>query len=180
MQPMLLWMFERQVLLQCEFVLLAAENIDKGLKKRDVAAFTVVADVFYGIQNLLNASANISKTLWGQGGRFGAVRKPLRDTIGVGENSPLKSVGMRNNFEHFDERLDDWWSDSKEHRFRDTNIGRHSDIHGFDEIDRFRDYDPKTGELSFWGQEFKLHEIVSEVKRILPKLKEDASKPQPK
>ncbi len=86
MQPMLLWMFERQVLLQCEFVLQAAEDIDKGLKKRDVAAITVV----------------------------------------------------------------------------------------------FRDYDPKTGELSFWGQEFKVHEIVSEVKRILPKLKEDVSKPEPK
>lgn len=171
MQPQLLWMFQRQVLMQCEIVLRADEEITGGLERHDNQS------VFSGIQNLLNASANIAKALWGQGGNLAAARQPLRDSIEVSDNSPLNEVRMRNNFEHFDERLDRWWRESKDHRFADTNVMPSSAIHGFDEIDRFRAFDSKTGELSFWGDEFNIPEIVNEVRRILPTLREAVSEP---
>jgi hypothetical protein len=71
---------------------------------------------------------------------------------------------MRNNFEHFDERLDRWWNESKSHNYADMNIGA---IGGVEEIDSFRQYDAGTRELMFWGQNFNTGDIVAETKRIL-------------
>ncbi len=52
---------------------------------------------------MLNARANISKALWGSGGRLASERAELRASIDVSDDSPLRYVGMRNKFEHFDE-----------------------------------------------------------------------------
>lgn len=171
MDLMLLRMFQKQILIQCEFILFAASDVNSGLQSRDHIR------VFYGLQNLLNSAANISKVLWGQAGSKEVERKPIRDSIGVADSSPLRSVTMRNNFEHFDERLDKWWRESKQKNNVDLSIMPKSSISGFDDIDRFRMFDPKTTDLYFWGQEFTIQEIITEVERILPKLREEAAKP---
>lgn len=165
----LLRVFQSQVAAQCRFMLRAAADVNNALKEPDTNA------VFYGIQNFLNAAANISKAFWGQGGKFAEQRKPLRDSVGVADTSPLRQVVMRNNFEHFDERLDRWWKESKRHNFSDLNIGLI--IAGIDEIDSFRNFDPKSTDLSFWGQKFNLQELINEVRSIVPKLEAEASKP---
>jgi hypothetical protein len=97
--------FQIQVLDQCQFLLLSANEVNQGLTQSDTNR------VFYGIQNLLNAGANISKILWGQGGKRSEQRKRLRDSIGISDESPLREVTMRNHFEHMDERIDRWWSE---------------------------------------------------------------------
>jgi hypothetical protein len=171
MELELLRVFQRQVQLQCQFMLKAAHEANAGLDQRDTGL------IFYALQNLLNAAANVSKALWGQGGKFTAERKDLRDSIGVTDASPLRSVTMRNNFEHFDERLDKWWRDSKAHHNFDLSIGPPSGIAGVDHIDLFRRFDPATTDLWFWNQDFNTQEIINEVQRILPKLTEEASKP---
>ena len=102
MNTMLLRTFQRQVALQCRYIMLAAHDVNKGLQARDTSY------TYYWIQNLLNAAANVSKALWGQKGKYAEIRKPLRDSIGVSDESPLRNVNMRNNFEHFAERLDRW------------------------------------------------------------------------
>jgi len=85
---------------------------------------------------------------------------------------------MRNNFEHFDERLDRWWRESKAHNHADMLIGpRDRTIVGIDTIDMFRLFDPNTTDLTFWGQEFNIQKIVDEVQKILPKLEAEANKP---
>lgn len=113
------------------------------------------------------------------GGKFAVQRKPLRDSIGVTDTSPLRSMIMRNNFEHFDERLDKWWLKSKTHNMVDWNIGPESFIQvaSTDPLDWFRAFDPVTTKLFFWGEEFNVQELIIEVQRILPKLQEEASKP---
>ena len=68
MELMLLRTFQRQVARQCKYVLFSAEEINKGLKERDPEY------VFFAIQNLLTASANIAKALWGGGGKRAAER----------------------------------------------------------------------------------------------------------
>src|SRR6185312_5907330 len=101
-------------------------------------------------------------------------RKSLRDSIGISDESPLRQVTMRNNFEHFDERLDRWWVKSEKHNYSDFNLGS---IGGIDEIDSFRNFDPASTDLSFWGQAFNLQSPINEVQSILPKLEAEASKP---
>lgn len=169
MELMLLRVFQHQVALQCKFLLMAAEEVSLGGN---------VERVFYAVQNLLNAGANISKAFWGPGGGLALQRKPLRDSIGIADNSPLREVTMRNNFEHFDERLDRWWAESVSHNRADMIIGPKDRVFvGLEPIDEFRIFDPQTTNLSFWGQEFNLHALVNEARAILPKLEVEASKP---
>jgi hypothetical protein len=172
MDIFLLRVFQSQVALQCQFLLAAANEVNVALKERNTER------TFYALQNLLNAGANISKALWGAGGKFADQRKPLRDSIGIDDSSPLREVTMRNNFEHFDERLDRWWKESKHHNHMDLIIGpAATTIVGHEETDKFRHFDPTTCNMVFWGQEFNLQTIVTEVQKILPKLQAEANKP---
>ncbi|WP_407146070.1 hypothetical protein [Bradyrhizobium sp. ORS 86] len=171
MELMLLRVFQTQTLRQCKYVLSSARELDAALKNRDIDR------VFYALQNLLNAGANISKALWGQGGKLAEQRKPLRDSIGITDASPLKEVTMRNNFEHFDERLDRWWSKSANHNIADHLVGPPDIINGLLENEKFRHYDPTTTNVIFWGQEFNVRRIVEEINRVLPALELEASKP---
>src|SRR5260221_11535558 len=155
----LLRTFQRQVAGQCQFMLRAAEDINNALKNGDTRV------VFYSIQNLLNAAANVSKAFWGQGGKLTDQRKPLRDSVGVADNTPLKAVAMRNNFEHFDERLDRWWNESTHHNFADFNVGA---VQVPNKIDSFRNFDPKSTVISFWGDDFNLQSLINEVEILLP------------
>lgn len=168
MEKLLLRVFQRQVAAQCGFILRAEDDLKSALESNDVSG------AFYALQNLLNAGANVAKALWGAGGKLGKERKPLRDSVGIADDSPLRNVTMRNNFEHFDERLDFWWKNSKAHNYSDTNL---MTVAGLDETDSFRNFDPATSELSFWGQGFNVKAIVDEVKKIAPKLEEEAQKP---
>ncbi|MCJ7811204.1 MAG: hypothetical protein MUP62_03290 [Dehalococcoidia bacterium] len=176
MDLMLLRNFQRQVLLQCEFILLAAADINETLKMGQEGKDTINR-VFYAIQNLLVAAANVSKALWGLSGAQSAQRQALRASIGISDASPLREVDMRNHFEHFDERLERWWSDSSRHNIADLCIGPPEMIKGLDDSEMFRFFDPRTTEIVFWGQRFNLQELVDEVSRIIPALRTEAAKP---
>jgi hypothetical protein len=171
MNLMLLRIFQEQVALQCRFMVRAAIDVNTGLGRRDPE------QTFYALQNFLNAGANVSKALWGQGGKFEKKRRALRDSIGVDNNSPLKQVTMRNNFEHFDERLDQWWKQSKRHNYIDLNLMSRPGIIGANKIDCFRTFDPSSSTLTFWSQDFNLKELMDEVQKILPRLETEAAKP---
>ena len=167
---MLLRLFQGQILLQFKFMILAAQQINDGLKQQDING------TFYGIQNLLDAAANAAKALWGSGPNFPPERKYVRESIGVQDDSPLKLVKMRNNYEHYDERLDRWSRDSKNHNHFDLAIMPSGTV-GLDVNDMFRVFDPATTSLTYWGQEFNIQALINEVQRILPKLTEEANKP---
>lgn len=174
METMLLRLFQSQVLLQCEFALAAAREINESLAQRSPES---ISQTFFCIHNFLNATANISKALWGTKGRMNSERQELRDSIGVTDVSPLHEVDMRNNFEHYDERLDRWWKDSTHHNCVDLNIMPRSAIEGVDDNDVFRMFDPQTTDLIFWSERFNIQMIVNEIQRILPKLRIEAAKP---
>jgi hypothetical protein len=173
MDLMLSRMFQRQVKFECECVLISARDLEAALAKRDTTT------VFCSIQALLGAAANISKALWGvrKTKKALAARGPLRSSLKVPDTSPLNPRKMRDNYEHFDERLEKWWKESKAHNFADMNIMNRSAIKGIADIDRFRAFDPQTGYVAFWGDDFDLRAIVEEVRRILPIATEEASKP---
>lgn len=54
MDTFLLRNFQRQVVLQCKFMLTAAQELNKALEERGNTEH-----VFYALQNLLNAGANM-------------------------------------------------------------------------------------------------------------------------
>lgn len=173
MEPLLLQVFQHQVLTQCEFILLAAEEVQAALQADDTTR------VFYGLQNVLNAAANVSKALWGQRGKRAAQRQELRASLGIADDSPLRGVLMRNNFEHFDERVDVWWRTSKRHIYIDGNIGAKATMPASETVELFRHFDPATTILYFWNQEFHITAILAEVSTILRQRPPGAGPPPP-
>jgi hypothetical protein len=174
MELRLLRMFQDQALTQAQFVLFAAEDLAAAQDNGGD-----VYRIFFAIEGLLNAAANLSKTFWGAKGKLSTQRKPLRDSIGLSDSSPLQDVDMRNNFQHFDERLDRWWAESEKHNFIDMNLGDMNEGLDFPtagDIDKFRNYTPDTGELWFWGELYDVKAIVAEVKAIVPRLEAEISK----
>ena len=110
----------------------------------------------------------MSKAFWGSRGKKTLQRTRLRDFFGVTDCLlPLKYMNMRNNFEHLDERIDDWHRDSKTRRFIDMNFGDVAKVFpGVDEIDFFRNYDPVTLDIRFAGLTVNFNAIAAEVERV--------------
>jgi hypothetical protein len=174
MNSMLLRVFQKQIELQCRAVLKAANDLDTALAVNDVIGS------FCAIQSLLSAAANISKALWGdrKTKKALAARKPLRDSLHIDNNSPLYPLKMRNNYDHFDERLDEWWKKSKNHNVVDVSVIPKDLILGFDDIDCFRLYNQQNKELTFWGQRFNLGEIIEAVQQLHPIVLQESNKPR--
>ncbi len=61
MELMLLRTFQVQTARQCQFIVIAARDINTAIKDLDKGGD--VRSVFYGIQNPLNVAANVSNAL---------------------------------------------------------------------------------------------------------------------
>ena len=172
MDTMLLRIFQQQVLLQCQFFQLAAYDLNASLVTKDRTRS------WHAIQSMLTATACIAKALWGQSGGKAEERRALRESIGVDDDSPLRNCTMRNNFEHIDERIERWWAESANHNIIDLSFGSiRQSVRGLNDIEIFRIFDPGSGDVMFWSQDFNLQRIAGEIERILPKLWQEASKP---
>jgi hypothetical protein len=170
MENLHLRIFQQQLRDQCQFFWLGVQSLEIGHKKNDHV------QVWYGVQNILTAGANISKMLWGSKGRRADARRRLRESVEVSDDSPLRDVTMRNHYEHMDERIDRWWDSSETKIYVDKNIGSGS-VSGLDTMDNFRWLNPSTGDLIFWGETFNLRSLAVEVDRILAILEKEADKP---
>lgn len=162
--------FQTQVSIQCRYLLYSADIINEGVTKHDPRL------TFYGIHNLLNAAANVTKALWGSGKTHprAPARKPLRDSLGVTDSSPLKTTRVRDDFEHFDERIDHWWDTSISRNFVDMNVG--IPLSGIDESDKFRDFNPATMDVTMLGQVVNIRELIDEARRILEPAERESQK----
>jgi hypothetical protein len=163
MDTTLLHIFRLQVEHQCYAAVLAEQEARTALR----GEYMDIGRFFANIQSCLTAVANISKALWGQSGRYAKEREELRITLGVSDDSPLKSTSMRNNFEHIDERIDWWYEHSVHKNYSDHIISSGNDFVGLgDTTDVFRHFDYHTGEVTFWGMRYPLNPILAEVKRL--------------
>lgn len=177
MDTFVLRIFQREVELQCKFVLASVNELNSALVLRGHD------DVWRQLQTILTASANLSKMFWGSGRTEAereakeAEREPLRDSLGVGDESPLRDRGLRNDFEHFDERVEKWFASSEHRNYMGRSIGPPNMIVGLATGDRFQQFDHTTGSVAFWDHEVSLNAIVAEVQRILPLAQAEGSKP---
>jgi hypothetical protein len=87
----------------------------------------------------------------------------LRSSLKI-KDSSLKSREFRNNFEHFDERLEEWINSSQSHNFIDSNLGPLPE--GFETTDCHRNFDDTTYTLTFRGESYELMPILKEIKAI--------------
>ena len=130
--------------------------------------------IWFCLQNILVSVANLSKLLWPTGrnpSEFSrAIRSELRSSLRVTEDSPLKSRRFRNDFEHFDERLEEWANSSANNMFIDSVIASEVtdllDPEIFNPRSVFRHYDPRGQLLTFHGNAYHLQPVLTAVKRL--------------
>lgn len=134
--------------------------------------------VWLNIHSLLDSAAMVSKYLWGDG-KYDEERSWIRKFLDVSEDSPLANRRLRNHFEHFDERLEDW------NKSRGTVSGRlinrvfvdrwvyypsfESKPTRFDISKSFRFLDGDNLVLTYQGEVFDLKSLVTETKKIVGK-----------
>ncbi|MDP9274219.1 MAG: hypothetical protein M3O99_01325 [Chloroflexota bacterium] len=134
-----------------------------------------VRDEFWiALQQLVSAAGNISKLLWGQDTpdkqeRREDSRAGLRSSISISDTETwvLKNRKLRNDWEHMDERLEEWWDVSAHRSIAIRNFGR---VGGLGVKDQFLCFDLATRELSFWNNVAPVAAFVAEARALVPRL----------
>jgi hypothetical protein len=126
--------------------------------------------LWYAVQAFLVAAGNISTLLW-PSYRKGEGRTPergpeLRAGLAVEEDSPLAPRTLRNHFEHFDERLEEWAVSPGPRKVVDSNIGPVSAISGYDPKSLLRHFDPATFTVIFRGETYDLPPVIEAIEAI--------------
>jgi hypothetical protein len=120
-----------------------------------------VDEIWSAIHSILGAAANISKLLWGGDDAAYRDRKPLRDELGVSDDSPLKIRTVRNKFEHMDEYVDEFLRQDPGRTYVGRNVG--GSVEQWQDKDAvFGHYNPESGRVWFWKWEVSLPEIIRE------------------
>lgn len=117
------------------------------------------------LQNIVVQGAAISRYFW-------PVRKPheargelLRQAFNIGDNNPLKNRDLRNEIEHFDERLDTYLVDGFVGYFFPEYFGPQPESDGVP-AHIFRAYHTDVGVFCLLGKEYRIKPIADEIIRI--------------
>jgi hypothetical protein len=163
MDAFVLEIFQHEVEFQAKVIVACAYEIEISLIDRGTDRS------WRTLQNLLVSAANISKLLWGSRGGREAERAELRQSLGVGDDSPMKDTDLRNDFEHFDERVERHYAATDQRIYLGRNIGPPGfvNIQGMLPGSRFQHFDPATGMVTFWEHSVSVREIVQEAQRLL-------------
>ncbi len=170
MDAHLLRLFKTELKSQCEIATAAAHDIQ-----------TATGDTYrlwFALQGLLGCAGNISKLLWGSGrnpteqAQRERERRPLRDALEVTDDSPLRPRKVRNAFEHWDERIEDWFTPGDVDVYASRNVGPPDAIMiGGKPPRHFGSYDPSTGLLTFWEESVSVPDLIEEMGRIYTQLR---------
>jgi hypothetical protein len=163
-----------EIPIQCEFAMLAVGVLNNQFD-REMQSKPDRVIVFFALQAILNHAANVSKLIWGAPGKsahqqWRAERiTALPSVLGLDNTSPLHSRDMRNNLEHFDDRLDIWANAAAGRGTPiDMKIGRVGGFHASDlppEV-YFRQYDHLQKIMRFFNEEIDMQALVTELTRV--------------
>src|SRR4051794_11293316 len=158
MDDSLLEIFQSELATQCTFIVRGAHLVNEALKTGDGDM------VWFALQGLLISASNASKLLWGSRTEAALeARRALRESVEVDVDSPLSSRKVRNDFEHFDERLERWFEGGGH-----IDIGRNIaplgafQVGGGEPEQQFGRFDQSTATVFFWENAAELNPIVAE------------------
>jgi hypothetical protein len=151
-----------EIAFQAQFAAKAAERLPDCDEPFD--AF----EVWGAIQSILIAAANVSKLLWPAQSRS-ARGAALRALLGVDDSNPLSNRRLRNHFEHYDERIEDWMSTAPSATYIDQKIGPAAlDPQHLSQLIH-RHYDPCTKVLVFRTESVSLASALEALELIRQK-----------
>ncbi len=153
---------------QLELAAIAADDLETARQNK------APGTLWYALQGILMIAGNVSKLLWGSSGteEQRKAREPLRKASGVADDSPLRPRKVRNAFEHFDERIEEWYEVGDIATFvsRSVGSGTNEVIRGHGVPHAFGNYNPRNGIVRFWDHEVSIPDLVTEMDAIWDRL----------
>lgn len=110
--------------------------------------------------------AAVSKLIWPPNRLHKNRQRKLIQELAIGSTSPLKDREFRNQLEHYDDRLHEWYATSPRKGYLDRSILPVNAVAGLPDQDRFRVIDPMTFTFYFWNRPYKLCVLRQEIERI--------------
>lgn len=152
--------FIGEIVNQAKFAERAAERLNASTDEFDPV------EIWGAIQSILIAAGNVSKILWPTRKRSAKRGQMLRELLDIDDRNPLSNRNFRNHFEHYDERIEDWFEKNGSAVYRDSKIDPFSSIWGHNPANVHRGYDPLTNTLTFRGESTDLAAILSALEEL--------------
>lgn len=121
-------------------------------------------EVWCSIQSILVAAGNVSKILW-PSQRYKGRGERLRQLLNVKEDNLLSNRKFRNHFEHYDERIEDWFNTQSSAVYSD--LAMNPSLRGFMANNDHRGYNSFNNTLIFRGEVLDLNEVLNALEGIL-------------
>jgi hypothetical protein len=121
-------------------------------------------EVWCSIQSILVAAGNVSKILW-PSNKYKIRGERLRQMLKVEEKNILSSRKFRNHFEHYDERIEEWFESRSGGVYID--LAMNPSLSGNMLSDNsHRSYNSFNSTLIFRGESFDLTEVLKALEEI--------------
>ena len=172
METSLLRQFQREVERQCQFAMIALQDMDEASANSDGKLF------WYSVQGLLVAVESISRLLWPPNPDASERGAALRENLGVGEDSPLKSRDFVERFLRYEESLEEWHESSEHRRFFDSYTEPLDVLAETPPEDRFRGYQLEENALLFHSETYELAPISQALEELQRNAEEEMQKPR--
>jgi hypothetical protein len=125
-------------------------------------------ETWCSIQSILVAAGNVSKILWPN--EIYKVRgEKLRQLLKVEKDNPLSSRKFRNHFEHYDERIEEYFQGKPQGVYIDLamNPSLRSGLFGNPALNTHRGYNSFNNTLIFRGETLDLNAVLMALENIL-------------
>jgi hypothetical protein len=172
MEKTLIRHFQIEVERQCQFAMIALQDMEEASANSDGTLF------WYSVQNLMVSVGRISRLLWPPDSLFPKRGAELRESLGVGEDSPLRALEFVEHFEHFDQRLETWYANSEHRRFFDSYTEPLDVLAETAPGDRFRGYETEKNAILFHGQTYELGPVSRAVEELQARAEQEMQKPR--
>ena len=152
--------FLGEIVNQAEYAERAAERLQATYDDFDPV------EIWGAIQSILVAAGNVSKILWPSRKRSFSRGQSLRLVLAVDDGNPLSNRNLRNHFEHYGERIEDWFEKNSSAVYSDSSIDPFGSPLGQKAGNSHRAYDPLTQTLTFRGESTDLAAIIRALHEI--------------
>ncbi|MBB6110292.1 hypothetical protein SAMN05421821_10699 [Mucilaginibacter lappiensis] len=151
-----------EIVLQSKIAKRAAERLRTAHENFDHV------ETWCSIQSILVAAGNVSKVLW-PSDKYKIRGQKLRQILKIEKNNPLSVRKFRNHFEHYDERIEDYFECNTQGAYIDLamNPSLTSGIFGDVPLKTHRGYNSFNNTLVFRDETLDLNEILIALDNVL-------------
>lgn len=121
-------------------------------------------EVWSTIQSFLVSSGNVSKILWPRK-QYKSRGDKLRSQLKVSDDNPLAKRSFRNHFEHYDERVEEWFAKHPTAIYDD--LAMNPSLLAFDVPSAHRGYNSFNNTLLFRGELLDLNELQNAIDELI-------------